>query len=95
MRLMKHWRATLPLPILEVDYEEMVDDTEASSRRILEFCDLVWDDRVLIFHETERVVQTASLWQVRKPMYRDSLALWENYERHLEPLERGLAGETI
>ena len=92
---MTHWRAVLPLPVLEVDYEEMVGDTEASSRRILEFCDLTWDDRVLKFYETDRVVQTASMWQVRKPIYRDSLTLWKNYEQHLQPLERGLAGETI
>ena len=50
---------------------------------------------MLKFYETQRVVQTASKWQVRKPIYRDSLTLWKNYVRHLEPLERGLAGETI
>jgi hypothetical protein len=92
-RLMEHWSTVLPLPILTVDYEAMVADVEATSRRILEFCDLPWDERVLQFHETKRVVQTTSMWQVRRPIYRDSLDLWRHYEQHLEPLEQGLAGE--
>ena len=95
MRIMRYWRDALPIPILEVVYESLVDDTDVESRRLLEFCGLRWDNRVLNFHQTERVVQTASMWQVRKPIYRDSLALWENYERHLEPLEQGLAGKEI
>ena len=92
LRMMEHWRAILPLPLLEVDYEAVVGDVEATSRQILEFCDLTWDQRVLQFYETERVVQTASQWQVRRPIYRDSLNLWRHYEQHLAPLEQGLAG---
>ena len=77
---------------LEVDYEAMVSDVEDTSRRLLDFCGLPWDDRVLRFYETDRVVQTASQWQVRQPIYRNSLDLWRHYEQHLEPLEQGLAG---
>ena len=94
LRMMEHWRAILPLPMLEVDYEAVVGDVEATSRQMLEFCDLPWDNRVLQFHETERVVQTASQWQVRRPIYRDSLDLWRHYEQHLAPLEQGLAGQA-
>lgn len=79
--------------MLEVDYEETVADLEGASRRLLEFCDLPWDDRVLRYYETERSVKTASLWQVRQPIYDTSVGRWRHYEKHLGPLMRGLAGE--
>ncbi len=93
-RLMEHWRAVLPLPMLEMDYEDLVDNQEAASRRLLEFCNLPWDDGVLRFHETKRTVQTASLWQVRQPLYRSGLDYWKAYETFLEPFVRGLEGKA-
>lgn len=90
-RLMAHWREVLPLPILEVAYEDMVADQENQSRRILEFCDLTWDENVLDFHKTERSVQTASLWQVRQPIYTNALKGWQAYEEYLGPLKDALA----
>lgn len=87
---MAHWRAVLPLPILEIDYEDTVADQEGVSRRLLEFCGLDWDEAVLAFHETERAVKTASVWQVRQPIYSRSVGRWRSYERHLEPLLEGL-----
>ena len=92
-RLMDHWRDVLPLPILEVAYEDMVADQEGQSRRILDFCGLAWDAGVLNFHETERTVQTASLWQVRQPIYTGALKGWQAYEEFLGPLKDALAGE--
>lgn len=92
LELMEHWRRVLPVPILDVAYEETVADLEQSSRRIIAHCGLPWDERVLRFYETERTVRTASMWQVRQPIYDSSLAVWRNYEAYLEPLERGLAG---
>lgn len=88
--LMDHWRATLPLSVLEVSYEELVQDQEQQSRRILEFCNLDWDDRVLAFEKTQRRVQTASLWQVRQPMYTNALEAWRKYEDFLSPLKEAL-----
>lgn len=85
-RLMAHWRKVLGLPMLEVRYEDLVDDQEGISRRMIEFCGLEWDDRVLRFHETQRNVATPSFDQVRQPMYRKSLQRWKNYESHLGPL---------
>ncbi len=87
---MAHWRAALPLPMLEIDYEDTIADQEAASRRLLAFCGLDWDERVLTFHETERAVKTASVWQVRQPIYDRSVGRWRSYERHLEPLLAGL-----
>lgn len=89
-RLMDHWRKVLPLPILEVAYEDMVADQEGQSRRIMEFCNLDWNPRVLDFHETARNVQTASLWQVRQPIYTGALKGWRAYEAFLDPLKKSL-----
>lgn len=91
-RLMDHWRAVLPLPILDVSYEELVQDLEGQTRRLLEFVGLPWDDRCLRFHETRRPVQTSSSWQVRQPLYRSAVGRWKHYARHLEPLQQALAG---
>ena len=86
-RLMAHWREALPQgAFLDVQYEEVVADTEGQARRILEFCNLPWDPRVLEFHRTERPVKTASSSQVRQPIYSSSVARWRNYERFLGPL---------
>jgi len=92
-RLMAHWREVLPIPMLDVQYEELVADQEAQSRRIVEFAGLEWDDRCLRFHETERAVATASHDQVRRPMYSGSMARWRHYEAHLGPLLAALEGE--
>ena len=85
--LMQHWREVLPAgAILDVNYEEVVADTEGQARRILEYCGLAWDARVLDFHKNERPIKTASASQVRKPIYASSVARWKNYEKHLGPL---------
>ncbi len=89
-RLMDHWRRALPSPILEVDYESLVDDLEGTSRRLLDWCGLDWDPVCLEFHKTRRAVRTASTAQVRQPIYRTSIGRWKNYERSLASLFEGL-----
>ncbi len=89
-RLMAHWRAVLPLPLLDVVYEELVADPEAGSRRLVEFCGLDWDDRCLRFHENPRPVRTVSKLQVRRPIYGSSVGRWQRYATHLTPLCRAL-----
>jgi hypothetical protein len=85
--LMAHWRQALPPgAFLDVHYEEVVADTEGQARRILDYCGLPWDPRVLDFHRTQRPVKTASASQVRRPIYGSSVARWRNYESHLGPL---------
>lgn len=91
-RLMAHWARCLPLPILTVDYEALVHDQEAQTRRLIAFTGLDWDDHCLAFHTTRRDVQTASTWQVRQPMYQSSVARWKHYEAWLGPLRESLAG---
>ena len=90
-RLVQHWRAVLPLPMLELSYEELVADLEGQSRRLIEFIGLPWDPACLDFHTTERQVMTASLWQVRQPLYSTSVGRWRHYARHIAPLCARLA----
>lgn len=85
-RLMAHWRRVLPVKMLEVDYEQTVADQEGVSRRLIAHCGLEWDDACLQFYSTDRAVQTASVWQVRQPIYKTSVERWRRYERHLGPL---------
>ena len=87
-RLMNHWCRVLPPgTILEVPYEELVADQETWTRKILEFIGLEWDERCLAFHETKRSVVTASAWQVRQKIYRQSVERWRNYEKFIGPLK--------
>ena len=85
-RLMTHWRDTLNIPMLEVQYEALVENQEQVTREIIDFCGLDWDDRCLRFHERRRVVQTASYEQVTRPIYTTSVARYKNFESHLGPL---------
>jgi tetratricopeptide (TPR) repeat protein len=85
-RLMDHWPAVLPVPIHEVDYEETVADLEGVARRLLAACGQEWDPACLEFHRTSRPVRTASVAQVRQPVYRGSVARWKHYERELAEL---------
>jgi tetratricopeptide (TPR) repeat protein len=85
-RLMEHWRRVLPVSVLEVDYEETVTDLEGVARRLVGWCGLEWEPDCLAFHETRRPVRTASVTQVRQPIYQRSVARWKNYENALGPL---------
>ncbi len=90
VRVTDHWRALLPATtLLEVPYEQLTADQEGWTRRMLEFIGLPWDPRCLQFHETDRIVITASKWQVRQKIHSGSAGRWRNYEEHLGPL-RGL-----
>ena len=72
--LMAHWRSVLPAgAMLDVSYEDVVDNLEQQARRLIDYCGLPWDDRCLSFHETSRPIATASNVQVRQPLYRSSL----------------------
>jgi tetratricopeptide (TPR) repeat protein len=88
-RLMRHWRESLPAQVLlEVRYEELVEDLEGSSRRMLEFLGLPWEPACLEFHRTARPVATFSKWQARQRINSSSVARWRHYQPFLEPLAR-------
>jgi tetratricopeptide (TPR) repeat protein len=85
--LMNHWRDALPPEsMLEVRYEDLVKDLDGHARRLIAHCGLDWNDACLSFHKTKRPVQTASLVQVRKPIYADSVGRWRFYGERLKPL---------
>ncbi|MGH8161870.1 MAG: tetratricopeptide repeat-containing sulfotransferase family protein [Gammaproteobacteria bacterium] len=85
--LMAHWRRTLGDDrIIEVEYEKLVGSPESEIRRLLAVLGLDWDPRCLDFHRTPRNVNTASVWQVRQPLYSTSIGRWRRFERHLGPL---------
>ena len=90
-RLMAHWRAALPNPILTVQLDDWVDDFAGTLRRVLEFLDLPYDAACERFYERESRVLTVSRSQVRQPINARGLGRWRQYERHLQPLLAALA----
>lgn len=88
-RLMAHWKALYP-DILDLDYDAMVVEPRPAIERLLGYCGLDWEDGVLDFHKAAAPVRTASVWQVREPLYRRSSGRWRNYERHLAAVTAAL-----
>jgi len=87
IQMMQHWQRVLPPgTVLDVRYEDMVTDTDGQARRLLAYLGLPWDDKCLDFHQNQRVVRTASVAQVRRPIYRSSMERWKHFEAHLGPL---------
>lgn len=89
-RLMAHWHRVLPSPIFEFSYEEVIADLAGSARRLIAFCGLEWHDSCLEFHRTDRRVRTASLEQVRRPIYHSSIGRWRWFAAHLGPLREAI-----
>lgn len=86
LKVMEHWREVLHIPLLEINYEDLIADQEQVSRMLVEFCGLEWDESCLQFHKSKRLVRTASYDQVNRPLYKQSVSRWKNYESHLESL---------
>jgi hypothetical protein len=91
--LMAHWNRVLPGKILLVRHEDVVRDLEGSVRRLLEFCGLEFDPACVDFHQTRRLIHSASSEQVKQPINREGLEHWRHYEPWLEPLQRALRGQ--
>ncbi len=87
---MAHWNAVLPGKILKVQHEDVVEDLEGNVRRLLEYCGLEFEPACLEFYKTERSVRTASSEQVRRPIFKEGLDQWRNFEPWLEPLKSAL-----
>ena len=94
-QLMAYWGRTLEIPVLDVDYETLVDKPETEIARLLDFVGLSWEKECLDFHRNTRVVKTASNEQVRQPMYRTSIGRHQNYERHLGELYAALEANGV
>ncbi|GAA0546360.1 tetratricopeptide (TPR) repeat protein [Rhizomicrobium palustre] len=90
--LMAHWRHVLPPEcLLEIEYETLVENFEAEARRLVAFCGLEFDPACLRFYETKRAVRTLSEFQVRRPLFSDSIGRWRAYEPFLAPLIAALS----
>lgn len=94
-RLMSHWKKVLPVEILDVQYEKLLDDLESESRRMLNYCQMEWEDSCLAFHRSKRPVRTASSWQVRQPLYQTAKARWKKFEPHLDQLKKALSDHGV
>ncbi len=90
VELMSHWEKVLPGKILRIQHEDVVEDLEGNVRRLLQFCGLEFEPACLEYHKTERSVRTASSEQVRRPIFKEGLDQWRNFEPWLEPLKHAL-----
>ena len=89
--LMDHWKSVMPGRIHFVQYERLVEDTENEIRRMLDYCGLPFEESCLRFWETDRAISTPSAEQVRRPIFRDALQQWRNFEPWLGPLKEALS----
>jgi tetratricopeptide (TPR) repeat protein len=88
--LMAHWDAVIPGKVLRIEHEDVVDDLDANVRRILDFCGLEFEPQCVEFYKTERSIRTASSEQVRRPIFREGIDQWRNFEPWLGPLKAAL-----
>ncbi len=93
--VMRHWDEVLPGRVLRVQHEDVIDDLDAQVRRILNYCDLQFEQSCVDFHKTKRSVRTPSAEQVRQPIFRDGLEQWRHFETWLEPLKRALGDALV
>jgi hypothetical protein len=86
----KFWEKDSRINIFDLVYEDLIDDKLVQTKRLLEFCDLDWDENCLSFHKNKKAVSTASLAQVRQPIYNSSVEKWKSYSKDLEILRKNL-----
>jgi hypothetical protein len=92
LRMMEHWRKVLPAEIfLDVQYERLIADREAESRRLIAFTGLEWNDSCLRPEQNKRSIRTSSAWQVRQPVYATSMERWRRYEPWIGELRQLLS----
>ena len=92
--LMEHWEAVLPEDFMTtVVYEDVVADTEKEAKRLIEFLGLPWNKKCVDFHKSDRPVKTASVAQVRRPIYKTSVKRWKKYGDGLQPLVDAIEGK--
>ncbi|GGD56269.1 tetratricopeptide repeat-containing sulfotransferase family protein [Lacimicrobium alkaliphilum] len=92
-KLLKHFKELMPDNLICVDYQQLVMEPEDTMKRVLEFCGLPWSEDCMQFHKSSSVVKTASVWQVRQPLYMHSLERWRNYESYLSGVREIVASE--
>ena len=94
-KYMEHWKQLAPDRILDLQYEDMVADTEAKAREVISFLGLEWEAACLEFYKTKRPVRTASSTQVREPIYSRRVGRWERYGDSFKPLQALLEKDQL
>jgi hypothetical protein len=89
--LMDFWHQLFPNKIYDMSYEDLTTNQEDETRKLLQYCELDWDENCLNFHKNKRAVKTASAIQVREKMYQGSSEVWKKYKTHLKPLIKALS----
>ena len=87
---MSFWHKLFPNKIYDISYEKLTTDQEKETKKLLEYCGLMWDENCLNFHTSKRDIKTASASQVRQKMYQGSSEDWKKYEAHIKPLINSL-----
>jgi hypothetical protein len=95
VRVMDHWDRVLPGFVLRVMHEDVVEDLEGQVRRMLDFCNLPFEESCIHFHKTKRNIRTPSSEQVKQPIYRSAVEQWRNYEKYLQPLRDALGPDVL
>ncbi|GHE98319.1 tetratricopeptide repeat-containing sulfotransferase family protein [Thalassotalea profundi] len=88
--LMAHWHSVFPDSIYDIEYESLISDPENEIKKLINICNLDWQEECLKFHKSEAIVTTASAFQVRQPIYNSSIGIWKKYETFLTPLLKEL-----
>ena len=83
---MNHWRKVIPENFIEMNYEDLIANQEKESKRLIEYIGLDWEENCLKFYESDRLIRTASITQVRQPIYKKSVARWKRYEPYIAEL---------
>ena len=86
--LMKFWKSDIENNVFDLVYEDLINDKITQTKKLLNFCNLSWDENCLNFHKNKKSVSTASLAQVRQPLYNSSIHKWKNYLDELDKLKK-------
>ncbi|GHA47189.1 hypothetical protein GCM10008927_09970 [Amylibacter ulvae] len=84
--IVNFWREKMPNQFYEIQYEDLIDNPEEETRKLIDFCGLEWEDSCLNFHQSKREIKTLSVYQVRQPIYKSSMKAWQRYETELKPM---------
>ena len=90
LRIMDFWRNKMPEGFIEINYEDLINDPKTHAQKLINYCNLDWEDKCLEFYKSNRQVKTLSILQVRQPIYKSSVKAWERYEQDLQPLFKAI-----
>jgi len=90
LRIMDFWRNKIPKGFMEINYEDLINNPETQAQKLINYCNLDWENKCLEFYKSDRQVKTLSILQVRQPIYKSSVKAWQRYEQDLQPLFKAI-----